>query len=544
MTETVLDHPQLGPLAGVSLPEGGIQFRNVLYATIPQRWQHSVVADDLRVHAPAGKPYDATQFGPMAPQPDGSISFDFGLIQQTLPVEHSLTHSEDKCLNLVLTTPKPTVDARLPVVVFVHGGGFFIGGNAWPQYDVRQLVKLAAEKGRPIVGIGLKYALSILYRLGLLGALASSELTPAAEAGNFLFNDQANALRWIKKHVASFGGDPENVTVMGESAGAISVWMQFLKGEPLFSRGIVMSGNTRLRQPQPLAIGESIYNELLKEVKADGLPVAERVALLRGLTWQQLIALPQNTRCYPTIGGGFDELCWEPKKGSAQIASNLEWCKTLVVGTCELDGAAMVPTFRHPDAHGRLRSSMEQAGLTSTEVDEVFAFYKLEQDSLVTESTGVHTGIVELASDVRFYVPVITEGRLSANKNLHVYHFHEPNPFKGPFTGRTGHVLDVAYTLQTFKHLLPAASQAVSEAMGQYVIGVAHGDLDSAAGQPAGSSSTAAKLVLVWDTKHQRQVLSAEEYDRTFRRGSGELLERIGISKLIRGLDLFQGWAI
>ncbi|CAK7222057.1 hypothetical protein SBRCBS47491_004740 [Sporothrix bragantina] len=538
MKDTVFDHPLLGPLTGVSLPEGGIQFRNVLYATIPQRWQHSVVVDDLRVHTPAGKPYDATRFGPMAPQPDGSINFDFGLIQKTLPVEHEITHDEEKCLNLVLTTPNPTADARLPVVVF---GGFFIGGNAWPQYDVRQLVKLSASAGRPIVGIGINY------RLGLLGSLASAELTPAAEAGNFLFNDQANALRWIKKHVASFGGDPENVTIMGESAGAISVWMQFLKGEPLFSRGIVMSGDTHLRQPQPLERGETIYQELLREVKADGLPVAERVALLHGLTWQQLIALPQNMRCFPIIGGGYDDLSWEPEKGRAQIARSLAWCKTLVIGDCELDAAAMLPTFRHPDAHARLRTALERAGLASHEVDEIFAFYKLEQTSLIPESTGVHTGIVELASDVRFYAPIVTEGRLSANGNVHVYHFHEPNPFDGPFVGRAGHVLDVAYTLQTYQHLLPSASQAVSEAMGLYAISVAHGDLDNAAGQPAGSStsnSNSTKSVFVWDTEHKRHVLSAEEYDHTFRRGAGELLERIGVSKLIRGLDLFQGWAI
>ncbi|CAK7237844.1 hypothetical protein SEUCBS140593_010158 [Sporothrix eucalyptigena] len=535
----LLDHPSLGPLVGVSLPEGGIQFRNLLYATIPQRWQHSKVVEDLRTHAPAGKPYDATRFGPLAPQPDGTINFDFGLIQKTLPVEHEITLDEEKCLNLVLTTPKATADARVPVVVFIHGGGFFLGGNAWPQYDVRQLVKLSAEASRPIVGIGINY------RLGLLGALASSELTPAAEAGNFFFNDQANALRWIKRHVAGFGGDPENVTIMGESAGAI--WMQFLKGEALFSRGIVMSGDTHLRQPQPLERGEEIYKDLLRQIKADGLPVAERVALLRSLPWQKLIALPQNTRCYPTISGGYDGLSWDTETGRAQIQRSFAWCKTLVVGDCELDATAMVPTFRFPDSLDRLRASLQQALLSPQEVEDVFQFYRLEQQDLVFEATGVHLGIVELASDVRFYCAVVTEDRLSTGSNVHVYHFHEPNPFEGPFIGRAGHVLDVAYTLQTYKHLLPPESQPVSEAMGLYVIGVAHGDLDNTAGQPADADTTlpaTEKSVLVWNREHKRQVVPAKEYDQKFRRGASELLERIGVAKLIRALDLFQGWDV
>ena len=113
----VLNHPQLGQIKGVHLPEGGTQFRNLLYATIPERWQHSVVVDDLRAHAAGGAPYDATKWGPIAPQPDGTINFDFGLIQKSLPLDHDITCDEDSCLNLVLTTPSTTPDTLLPVIV-------------------------------------------------------------------------------------------------------------------------------------------------------------------------------------------------------------------------------------------------------------------------------------------------------------------------------------------------------------------------------------------------------------------------------------------
>lgn len=117
MSTTVFDHDQLGPLKGVALPEGGAQFRNILYATIPQRWQHSVIVDDLRAHTSADVPYDATQWGPLAPQPEGTIDFDFGLIQKSLPVEHEITIDEEKCLNLVVTTPDLKAGVNLPVIV-------------------------------------------------------------------------------------------------------------------------------------------------------------------------------------------------------------------------------------------------------------------------------------------------------------------------------------------------------------------------------------------------------------------------------------------
>lgn len=134
----------------------------------------------------------------------------------------------------------------------------------------------------------------------------------------------------------------------------VSVWMQFLKGEPTFARGIVMSGDTHLRPPQPLERGEMIYKDLLQELKVESLSSVERLEFLRGLSWQELVAVSQNTRCYPTIGGGFRGMDWDPKEGRKQILDSLTWCKTLVVGDCELDvsfGAHLPNHFGRPMAH-------------------------------------------------------------------------------------------------------------------------------------------------------------------------------------------------
>jgi carboxylesterase type B len=85
---------------------------------------------------------------------------EFGFIQKSLPVPELAT-SDLECLNLNITAPLiegklPTSESPLPVFVFIHGGGFSVGSNAWPQYDQARIVKLSAEIGFPVIGVGIK----------------------------------------------------------------------------------------------------------------------------------------------------------------------------------------------------------------------------------------------------------------------------------------------------------------------------------------------------------------------------------------------------
>lgn len=121
--------------------------------------------------------------------------------------------SED-CLFLNIWTPKASPAARLPVVVFIHGGGFTSGAADVPVYDGAHL----AAKGLVVV--------SLNYRLGVFGFLAHPDLTAESahhSSGNYALLDQMAALKWVKENVRNFGGDPEKVTIWGQSAGAFSV---------------------------------------------------------------------------------------------------------------------------------------------------------------------------------------------------------------------------------------------------------------------------------------------------------------------------------
>jgi bile salt-stimulated lipase len=118
---------------------------------------------------------------------------------------------EEDCLYLNVYTKSLT--GSRPVMVYIHGGGFLIGsGNTWwfgPNYIVQEDVVYVAMN----------------YRLGALGFLATGD---GAAQGNYGLKDQTEALRWIRKNIAKFGGNPDEVTIFGESAGSVSVNCQII----------------------------------------------------------------------------------------------------------------------------------------------------------------------------------------------------------------------------------------------------------------------------------------------------------------------------
>ena len=166
---------------------------------------------------------DATRFGPGCVQPPSRPE---SIYAWDLPAM-----SED-CLTLNIWTPARARQA--PVFVWIHGGALSTGAGSQPMYDGTRL----AEQGVIVVTIN--------YRLGVLGYFAHPALSaesPLNVSGNYGLLDQIEALRWVKRNVASFGGDPSRVTIAGESAGALSV--MYLMAAPdargLFARAVAQS---------------------------------------------------------------------------------------------------------------------------------------------------------------------------------------------------------------------------------------------------------------------------------------------------------------
>jgi len=215
--------PVVGAPAGTSrgTAEGDLRvFRGIPYAQPP--------VGSLRWHAPLPLARwtgvrEATEFGAACHQPAPRLS--------SIYVGKPMPMSED-CLTLNIWTPANA--RKAPVFVWIYGGALQSGASRDPMYDGKRL----AARGVVVV--------SINYRLGVLGWLAQPALSkesPDGISGNYGLLDQIRALTWVKDNVAAYGGDPANVTIAGESAGALSV--MYLMTSPLarglFSKGIAES---------------------------------------------------------------------------------------------------------------------------------------------------------------------------------------------------------------------------------------------------------------------------------------------------------------
>jgi len=243
-----------GLVEGTAEPEGSVRaFLGIPFAAPPLR--------DLRWREPQPvAPWPgvrkATAFGPRCLQ--GRIFDD--MVFRDEP-------SED-CLYLNVWTPARSASERLPVMVWIHGGGFQAGSASEPRQDGGRL----ARKGVVVVGIN--------YRLGVFGFLAHPSLTKESghgASGNYGFLDQVAALLWVRDNIAGFGGDPENVTIFGESAGsfAVSALVASPLARRLVHRAIGESGaylGRHALDPKSLAASEEMGSRFAASIGADSLP--------------------------------------------------------------------------------------------------------------------------------------------------------------------------------------------------------------------------------------------------------------------------------
>ena len=242
MSDPVVDSPA-GAVRGTT--EGSLRiFRGIPFAQPPVgslRWRAPVALAQWKGVR------DAKEFGKACYQPPPRLS--------NIYVGKPVPMSED-CLTLNIWAPAKATNA--PVFFWIYGGALQSGASRDPIYDGRRL----AERGVVVV--------SINYRLGVLGWLAHPELSresPDGISGNYGLLDQIRALTWVKDNISAFGGDPANVTIAGESAGALSV--MYLMTSPL-ARGLFAKG-----------IAESAYMISTPALKAavHGAPSAEQTGL-------------------------------------------------------------------------------------------------------------------------------------------------------------------------------------------------------------------------------------------------------------------------
>jgi para-nitrobenzyl esterase len=241
-----------GPVSGLRTADGAVEvFAGVPYARPPVgelRWRPPVPPQ------PWTEVREATEFADVPVQP--SSSFALRAVQQTVDVPlaevfvNPYPTGEDS-LYLNVWRPTRPRSAALPVIVTVPGGGFATGSGELPVLD-----------GEPLARRGDVVTVTVNYRLGVFGFLAHSELdaeSPHAVSGNYGLLDQVAALRWVRDNIAAFGGDPQRITVAGESAGGESVCLlsTMPAAEGLFHRAIAGSGGC-LGTAGDTAVGDQV----------------------------------------------------------------------------------------------------------------------------------------------------------------------------------------------------------------------------------------------------------------------------------------------
>ncbi len=264
---------------------------------------------DGKIRVYKGVPYAAPPVGDLrwkAPQPAADWSgvrkaTDFGARCMQAPIYSDMIFrdkgpSED-CLYLNVWTPAANAEAKLPVMVWIYGGGFRAGASSEPRQDGEHL----AAKGVVVV--------SMNYRLGVFGFFSHPDLakeTATGSAGNYGLMDQAAALGWVQRNIEAFGGDPEKVTIFGESAGSFSV--SALLASPLtsglFHRAVGESG---------AYFGATLAARSLKDTEATDVKFAESIgastlAALRAKPAAELLqaaTAQKGERFVPNVDGAF-----------------------------------------------------------------------------------------------------------------------------------------------------------------------------------------------------------------------------------------------
>jgi para-nitrobenzyl esterase len=407
-----------------------------------------------------GIPFAAPPVGELrwrAPQPAAKwegVRLADKFAPQCVQSIQGITTSED-CLYLNVWTPAKRASNHVPVLVWIYGGGFSVGGTAVPTYSGEKL----AQKGVVLV--------SIAYRLGALGFLAHPELSaesPQRVSGNYGLLDMIAGLQWIKKNIAAFGGDPNKVTIFGESAGGIAVSQ--LCASPLarglFEGAISESGGSFGPPRSGGGPGENM--RLLADAERTGVEFqrtvgAASIADLRKAPAEKLLAATRGL-FWPIIDG------WVIPSDQYTIYEKKQFNDTPILVGYNSDEGASFSHDRTPQDY----------------IDGVRRRYGIFADSLLKAYPAGETTVPktarDLSRDTAFGWHTWTWARMqtSLGKSKAYYYYFDQHPDYAADSPQAGHGsphgMEVEYV---FEHVTGGASGkpsptdlAISDAMATY----------------------------------------------------------------------------
>jgi para-nitrobenzyl esterase len=409
--------------------------------------------------------------------------------------------SED-CLYLNVWTPAKSADERVPVLVWIYGGGFSFGSTSVPVHDGAHL----ARKGVVLV--------SIAYRVGPLGFLAHPELSaesPHHASGNYGLLDLVAGLKWVKQNIAAFGGDPNKVTIFGESAGAIAVSMLCASPEAkaLFHGAISQSGGSFGPPRSTTYPGENMKR--LPDAEAAGVAYAQKagassLAELRKLAPEKLPSGWGSGAAWPIIDG------WVIPDDQYKLYSAGKYNETPIIVGINSDEGLSFSREKTPAEY--VANTQQRYGPFA---DKLLAAYpagpssvpKTARDLMRDAAFGWHTwSWAQLASR-------------SGKTKVFYYYFdqHREHPAGSPEADHgMPHGVDVPYVFQNLDpndKALTQGDREISDIVSTYWTNFAkHGD-PNGAGVPAwpAFTTTSHQVMYFHDTAHPGPVPSEKSLE-------------------------------
>ncbi|KAK4233213.1 Alpha/Beta hydrolase protein [Achaetomium macrosporum] len=405
-----------------------------------------------------GSTINATSYGPSCPQELGEWAPPISL--------GNITDISEDCLNLNVARPRGTrATDRLPVMVYIHGGSFIAGDNHDPSILPDGMILESVRNGLPIVHVALNY------RLGVFG-FAQSAALKSEGSENAGLRDQRLGIEWVRDNIEQFGGDPERITIFGQSSGGLAVGMQIMAygaSKPVpFQQGICQS-----QALEPGITGNFTIDAMQAVVDyvdcdAKDLHSKETVACLRDLDMQTLLNASLATYSsdiahnigdiwLPVVDGDF-----LPTAPSTLIRQGRFANVTTMIGWCQNDVTFFTdPTIETPEDTRKFISSYVP-DLTSSNVDKLLSLYPVSD--FVAEATSTLSSeffrAARIFRDILMTCQPIWYGQhiAKAGNDAYLYDWNQTilEPIIDQATGRTGwgpvHTSEFAYIFGNLSH--------------------------------------------------------------------------------------------
>lgn len=362
-------------------------------------------------------------------------------------------------------------------MVHFHGGAFTWSTGSAAIYDGRTLTAIAErDLDRPTIIVTLNY------RLGAFGFLAGRDLQAYREScgetgvGNYGVWDQVLALRWVKSHIREFGGDPDRVTVFGQSAGGVSIHTHMLRNEQLFSSAIMQSGTVTLCGIMDVDEYQKLYEKLLVQLGiSTSLPADQRVARLLEASPESLIGATKNVlrvlcQTWRLCDDGVILPGGIPRYLDYDKFQVPDWCHEVMIGDCTHESIIWMDPY--------MRITAEEI------LSRMNSFFGPKKAAVIAQMYGL-TPELSQPEAFRIFENMTSDGmyimkNYFATKSVprvYAYHFDVPQRWEGKrWCGLAHHSYDNVMVWSILRNSLPLLHQEISAKMAEAWLRFANGE--------------------------------------------------------------------